>query len=66
MIRTETTDSLAGKILLVIGDAVEVMDTLYPWMRIQEAGYQVVVAAPEVRSYSLVQHQRPEGYHPAE
>ena len=62
VIRTETADSLAGKILLVIGDAAEVTDTLYPWMRIQEAGYQVVVAAPEVRTYSLVQHQRPEGW----
>ena len=62
MIRTETADSLAGKILLVIGDDAEVTDTLYPWMRIQEAGYQVVVAAPEVRTYSLVQHQRPEGW----
>ncbi len=62
MIRTETADSSAGKILLVIGDAAEVTDTLYPWMRIQEAGYQVVVAAPEVRTYSLVQHQRPEGW----
>jgi len=62
VIRTETADSSAGKILLVIGDAAEVTDTLYPWMRIQEAGYQVVVAAPEVTTYSLVQHQRPEGW----
>ena len=62
VIRTETPDSVAGKILLVIGDAAEVIDTLYPWMRLQEAGYQVVVAAPEVRIYSLVQHQRPEGW----
>ena len=62
VIRTETPDSVAGKILLIIGDAAEVIDTLYPWMRLQEAGYQVVVAAPEVRIYSLVQHQRPEGW----
>jgi protease I len=62
VIRTETADSSAAKILLVIGDAAEIIDTLYPWMRIQEAGYQVVVAAPEVRTYSLVQHQRPEGW----
>ncbi len=62
VVRTETADSLAGKILLVIGDAAEITDTLYPWMRIQEAGYQIVVAAPEVRTYSLVQHQRPEGW----
>jgi protease I len=62
VIRSETSDSQAGKILLVIGDATEVTDTLYPLMRIQEAGYQVVVAAPEVRTYELVQHQRPEGW----
>ena len=62
VIRSGTADPLAGKILLVIGDAAEITDTLYPWMRIQEAGYQVVVAAPEVRTYSLVQHQRPEGW----
>jgi len=50
------------KILLVIGDAAEVTDTLYPWMRLQEDDYQVVVAAPEVREYSLVQHEQPEGW----
>jgi len=62
VIQTEAVDSQAGKILLVIGDAAEITDTLYPWMRIQEAGYQVVVAAPDVRTYSLVQHQRPPGW----
>ncbi len=61
-VRSTEHDSHKGKILLVIGDAAEVTDTLYPWMRIQEAGYQVVVAAPEVRTYSLVQHERPEGW----
>lgn len=52
-----------GKILLVIGDAAEVTDTLYPWMRLMEAGYDCVVAAPEVRDYQLVLHERPEGWH---
>ena len=50
------------KILLVIGDAAEVTDTLYPWMRLQEDDYQVVLSAPEVRVYSLVQHEQPEGW----
>ncbi|MFQ6042055.1 MAG: DJ-1/PfpI family protein [Candidatus Poribacteria bacterium] len=50
------------KILLVIGDAAEVTDTLYPWMRLQEDNYQVVLAAPEVRVYSLVQHEQPQGW----
>jgi len=62
VIKSEPLDSPAGKILLVIGDAAEVTDTIYPWMRIQEAGYQVIVAAPDVSTYSLVQHQRPEGW----
>ena len=61
-IRSQKADSAAKKILLVIGDAAEVVDTIYPWMRVQEAGYQVVVAAPEVRMYSLVQHERPVGW----
>jgi protease I len=52
-----------GKVLLAIGDAAEATDTLYPWMRLMEAGYECVVAAPEVRSYQLVLHERPEGWH---
>lgn len=44
------------KVLLVIGDAAEVFDTLYPLHRIREDGYQVLVAAPEKRLYHLVQH----------
>jgi protease I len=60
--RTNGEDLATGKILLVIGDAAEATDTLYPWMRLQEAGYQVVVAAPEVRAYPLVLHEQPEGW----
>jgi protease I len=44
------------KVLLVIGDAAEVLDTMYPLFRIREAGCQVVVAAPERRVYHLVMH----------
>jgi protease I len=43
-------------ILLVIGDASEVLDTMYPLFRLREAGYQVLVAGPEKRVYHLVQH----------
>ncbi len=45
-----------GQVLLVIGDAAEVTDTLYPFYRVQEDGYRCVVAAPEKRSYHLVLH----------
>ena len=46
------------KILLVIGDAAEVLDTFYPLFRLKEEGYQVLVAAPEKRVYHLVQHDK--------
>lgn len=45
------------KVLLIIGDAAEVTDTLYPYFRVQEGGYQCVVAAPEKRVYHLVIHE---------
>ncbi|MFQ6098544.1 MAG: DJ-1/PfpI family protein [Armatimonadota bacterium] len=46
------------RVLLVIGDAAEVTDTLYPYFRVQEDGYEVHVAAPEKRVYHLVQHDK--------
>ncbi|MBM3995459.1 MAG: DJ-1/PfpI/YhbO family deglycase/protease [Planctomycetes bacterium] len=47
------------KVLLIIGDAVELLDTMYPYFRVQEAGHQIVVAGPEKRRYHMVQHERP-------
>jgi len=47
-----------GKVLLIIGDAAEATDTLYPYFRVQEDGYQVTVAAPEKRLYHLVVHDK--------
>jgi protease I len=49
----------AGRILMPIGDATEVMDTLYPYFRVQEEGYEVVVAGPQVRKYHMVLHEIP-------
>jgi protease I len=50
------------KILLPIGDAAEAMDTLYPYYRLREEGYDVVVAGPEKRVYPLVMHEIPPGW----
>jgi deglycase len=50
------------KILIVIGDAAEALDTFYPYFRVQEDGYQAVLAAPEKRTYSLVMHEIPPGW----
>ncbi len=50
------------KVLLVIGDAAEAMDTLYPYFRVQEDGFEAVVAGPEARVYPLVMHEIPPGW----
>lgn len=47
-----------NQVLVVIGDAAEVFDTLYPVHRIREDGYRVVIAAPEKRVYQLVLHDQ--------
>ena len=44
-----------AKILVVIGDGAEVIDTLVPYYRLGE-DHDVVKAAPERRTYHLVQH----------
>jgi protease I len=49
------------KILLVIGDGAEVMDTLFPFYRLGES-FCVDVIAPEKRVYHLVIHELSEGW----
>lgn len=51
-----------ARVLLVIGDAAEVLDTFYPLFRIREGGHEVLVAGPAKREYALVLHERPEGW----
>ena len=50
------------KVLIVIGDAAETLDTLYPYYRIQEAGMKPVVIAPEKRKYQMVMHEVKPGW----
>ncbi|MBM84156.1 MAG: peptidase [Planctomycetaceae bacterium] len=50
------------KVLIVIGDATEVLDTMYPYFRLPEDGFEAVVAAPEVRLYHMVLHEQPPGW----
>jgi protease I len=47
------------KVLMPVGDASEVVDTLYPFFRLQEEGFQVVVAGPQARTYHMVTHEVP-------
>jgi len=47
------------KVLLPIGDATEVLDTMYPVFRLPEDDFEVVVAGPEARLYHMVLHEAP-------
>ena len=51
-----------NKVLIIIGDATETLDTLYPYYRLIESGYQPVVAAPEQRLYQMVLHEVKPGW----
>ena len=50
------------KVLIIIGDASETLDTMYPYYRLQEAGFLPVVAAPEKRRYQMVMHEVKAGW----
>jgi len=45
------------KVLIIVGDATETVDTLYPYYRLQEAGMTPVVAGPEKRTFQMVLHE---------
>ncbi len=53
---------MSHKVLFPIGDATETVDTLYPYYRVQEEGFEAVVAAPEKRLYQMVLHEVKPGW----
>lgn len=55
-------DISGGKVLIVVGDATETVDTLYPYYRVQEEGFRPVVIAPENRRYQMVMHEVKPGW----
>ncbi len=52
------------RVLMPIGDATEVLDTMYPYFRLPEDGFEVIVAGPEARLYHMVLHEVPPGADP--
>lgn len=50
------------EVLIIVGDATETMDTMYPYYRLIEAGFRPVVAAPERRTYQMVLHEVKPGW----
>ncbi len=53
---------MSSRVLMPIGDASEVLDTMYPFFRLPEDGFEAVVAGPQARTYHLVQHEIPPGW----
>ncbi|MBT9291501.1 DJ-1/PfpI family protein [Prosthecodimorpha staleyi] len=47
----------SDKALIIVGDASETLDTLYPYLRLQEDGFRPVVAGPEKRPFQMVLHE---------
>lgn len=54
--------SSSNRVLIVVGDATETLDTMYPYYRLIEAGFVPVVAAPEKRKYQMVLHEVKPGW----
>jgi protease I len=50
------------KVLIIIGDAAETVDTLYPYYRLIEGGYEPIVAGPEKRKFQMVMHEVKPGW----
>lgn len=48
------------KVLIIVGDAAETVDTLYPYLRVQEEGFTPVVAGPDKRRFQMVLHEIPQ------
>ena len=51
-----------NEVLVIVGDASETVDTLYPYYRLQEAGFEPVVAGPEAKRYQMVLHEVKPGW----
>ena len=51
-----------SKVLIIVGDASETVDTLYPYYRLIEAGFEPVVAGPERRRFQMVMHESKPGW----
>lgn len=47
---------MAPKVLIIAGDASEDLEVFYPLQRLQEEGYETVIASPSVKKLQLVIH----------
>ncbi|AHD24040.1 glutamine amidotransferase (plasmid) [Rhodococcus pyridinivorans SB3094] len=50
------------RVLMIAGDAAETLETIYPYQRLVEEGYEVHVGAPTKKKIQLVVHDFEEGF----
>ena len=50
------------KVLIITGDAAEDLEVFYPYQRLLEEGYEVDIAAPEVKKLQFVVHDFVDGF----
>jgi len=50
------------KVLIITGDAAETLEVFYPYHRMQEAGYEVHLAAPSKKKLQFVVHDFVDGF----
>ncbi|QHW31334.1 DJ-1/PfpI family protein [Paenibacillus rhizovicinus] len=53
---------MSKRILIVTGDAAEVLEVYYPYYRVLEEGYEAVIAAPAKKVLHTVVHDFVEGW----
>lgn len=53
---------MSRKILIVTGDAAEVLEVYYPYFRVLEEGYEAVIASPTKKVLRTVVHDFVEGW----
>lgn len=53
---------IVSKIVILTGDAAETLEVFYPYHRLQEAGFEVHIAAPEKKKLQFVVHNFVDGF----
>ena len=53
---------MSSRIIILTGDAAETLEVFYPYHRLQEAGYEVHIAAPEKKKLQFVVHDFVDGF----
>ena len=51
-----------ARIIILTGDAAETLEVFYPYHRLQEAGFEVHIAAPEKKKLQFVVHDFVDGF----